>query len=308
MRVAFFLSAAIAISGCSSDDKGNPDGGADASSDAAIDAPKDRAAQDNFTPSCAMAMACDPNDKPSLGTPACIVSLKTHVTDAMSAPLADQTIYVCGTNICTAPQKTDMMGNLTLSMCTWFQSPAYKYLGEWKYVSFASALPNMLNVDSGNVTLTPLPATGAAFPQSGDVKSGNITLTLQNATMIKFDPSESMDPENQKFRGAQVSLTSLPFFDASLGLEVLWGLAPVNAALSPPAKLTVPNVKMWPANTAVLFYLNGVDTFDAMPPTPYGKFGPIGTGHVSNDGMTVSTDPGQGNGVPMLGVVGIKKM
>jgi hypothetical protein len=91
-----------------------------------------------------------------------------------------------------------------------------------------------------------------------------------------------------------------------LKLEVLWGLAPVNAAISPAAQLTVPNTKGWMPNVAVEFFLNGVDTFDANPPAPYGKYGPIGTGKVSADGMTVSTDPGAGNGIPMLGIVGIR--
>jgi hypothetical protein len=37
---------------------------------------------------------------------------------------------------------------------------------------------------------------------------------------------------------------------------------------------------------------------------PYGTWGSIGTGTVSADGTTISTDDGAGNGIPVLGMVG----
>src|SRR5262249_9385315 len=95
-----------------------------------------------------------------------------------------------------------------------------------------------------------------------------------------------------------------PFLDAALKIDQLWGLAPVNARLTPNAKLTVKNTKGWAANAQVEFFLNGMDAFEFPTPAPYGKFGSIGIGHVSNDGMTVSPD----NGLPMIGMIGIHKM
>jgi hypothetical protein len=140
-----------------------------------------------------------------------------------------------------------------------------------------------MKVMTGDVTLTPLPQTGTPFTSTGDMKSGNITLTFAQATTVKFDPSEPNDPELQKFRAVEVPLANAPpYFDSALKIEVLYGLGPVNAALTPAAKLTVPNTKMWAANAVVEFFLNGMDTFDAVVPAPYGKFGPIGTGKVHN--------------------------
>jgi hypothetical protein len=148
---------------------------------------------------------------------------------------------------------------------------------------------------------------GVDIPTGGGaVTSSAATLTVA-ASAVTFDPTEPNDVDLHRFRAAQVPIAKAPP-GTPANIEVVWGLGPVNAALKPAAKLTVPNTAMWPANAAVLVYLNGVDAFEMTPPVPYGTWGAIGTAHVSADGMTVSTDTGVGNGLPMLGMVGMRKM
>jgi hypothetical protein len=300
-----FLAVSTAFVACSSEGTTSPDAGpGDAS---AIDAPKDRVLVDNFVPSCAMTMACDEGSKPSAPNPECIVSFQGKLIDSMGSPIANETVYLCGTNLCTSPLKSDPMGIFAANeVCNWFLQPAVKYLGGTKYASFASATPSgQTKIIVPDTTLTALPAQGVTIPPSGTITSNNVSLVLGNGTVVKFDPSEPTDAESQKFRAVEIPIAKAPpFMDASLKIETLWGLAPVNAALNPPAKLIVPNTKNWPMNTVVEFFLNGVDTFDLMPPAPYGKFGPIGTGKVTANG--VETDTGAGNGLPMLGMVGIR--
>lgn len=192
-------------------------------------------------------------------------------------------------------------------MCAWFAQAAAKYIGGVKFASFAAAVPQGSSVTVPPLTLVALPATGVDLPAGGGaVTSSNVTLTIA-ASSVTFDPTEPNDVDLHRFRAVQVPTAKAPP-GTPAGVEVVFGLGPVNAALKPAAKLTVPNVAGWPANTAVKLYLNGVDAFDAVPPVPYGVWGAIGTGHVSADGMTVSTDPGNGNGLPMIGMVGLAKM
>jgi hypothetical protein len=263
---------------------------------------------DTYSPSCAEAKACDPSSQPTNGE--CLVSVDATLFDLGAKPITTESIYICGTNLCTSPLAADAMGKVHGDVCLWFVKPAFKYLGGPNFASFASAIPmNSPSVSLSSVVLTPLPTAGVDFPANGgDVSSNGATLTAPAAAGVKFDLSESSDPNWHKWRAVQVDLKNAPpFFDnTTLKLEVLWGLAPVNALITPSATLKVPNTQKWAANAAVEFFLNGCNNGASMPPAPYGGWGPIGTGHVSQDGTTVSTDPGMGNGIPMIGMVGIR--
>jgi hypothetical protein len=69
--------------------------------------------------------------------------------------------------------------------------------------------------------------------------------------------------------------------------------------------LTIPNPDPgWLPGTTVDFVANGVEA-SATAALPYGAWGHIGTGTVSADGRTITTDSGPGSGVPMLGIVGV---
>jgi len=269
---------------------------------------KDVIQPDQFVASCTDTKACDPSTQATNSS--CLVSVDATLLDLMAKPVATESVFICGTNLCTSPLAANAMGKVHGDVCLWFIKAAFKYLGGPNYVSFASTIPaNMTAVSLPSVVLTPLPVAGADFPANGgDIVSNGVTLTAPAAAGVKFDSSESSDANWHKFRVAQVDLKNAPpFFDnTTLKLEVLWGLAPTNALITPSAALKVPNTQKWAANAAVEFFLNGVNNAGANPPAPYGGWGPIGTGHVSADALTVSTDAGMGNGVPMIGTVGIR--
>jgi hypothetical protein len=305
MRLLVLLSL-ITAAACSSD----PLPGTDASTPtdgAQADAKKDTNTNFDAGPTCAQTMMCVEEDKPMSGSPVCMLSLKATFVDLAGKPLAGETVYVCGTNICTLPKKTDAQGVFTADepICNWFLVPALKYLGHDKFVSFANATPaGVQKVTYQNpVTLVALPQAGVTIPTSGPITSNGVTLTLAPNTTAKFDPSDPMDPEVHKFRAVEVPIAKAPpDIDASLKLEVLWGLAPFDAILTPAPKLTVPNTKAWAPNAEVELFLNSGNTYDLNPPVPYAKYSPIGTAHVSNDGMTITSDAG----IPSIGIVGMR--
>lgn len=84
-----------------------------------------------------------------------------------------------------------------------------------------------------------LPATGVDLPMGGGaVTSSNVTLTIA-ASPVTVDPTEPNDADLHRFRAAQVPTAKAPL-GTLVGVEVVFGLGPVNAALKPAAKLTVP--------------------------------------------------------------------
>jgi hypothetical protein len=235
----------------------------------------------------------------------CAVSADAQLVDTAGAPVAGQVLLLCGLNLCSLPVKTNAQGKAHFNLCLNMTSPALKYLGDASYVSFGVAMTQPTQTFPP-ITLVPLPAQGMAFPSgAGTVTSG--AASLQVGASVKFDPTQPNDPNSLEFRAAAVTPAQAPpGLDAPLGIKALWGLAPLNAALDPPGVLTIPNPDPtgWTAGTKVDFVMNGLDESPS-PPVPYGGWGPVGTGTVSQDGQTITTDSGSGNGLPVLGLVGV---
>jgi hypothetical protein len=234
------------------------------------------------------AFSCDAGcPASSLANVTCVATVQASLVDSSGAPVAGQDLLVCGDNLCSLPGPTDSQGSAQFFLCEAMVLPALKFLGGAGYVSFATAVTKE-NTTFAPITLVPLPATGAAIPMAaGTVASGPVTLAVA-------------------FRAAQVDVTKVPAaLPASLSLNVIWGLAPVNATLTPSATLTIPNTESWPAGSKVDFYMNGVEPAAGVA-VPYGAWGPVGTGTVSQDGTTISTDTGAGNGIPVLSMVGVR--
>lgn len=235
----------------------------------------------------------------------CVVDVQASLVDSSGAPVKGLPLLVCGDNLCSLPGVTDSQGATSIFLCEQMVLPALKFIGGPSYVSFATAVTQE-SVTFAPITVVPLPSTGAAFPTTGgQVTSGPVSLQVASGGVM-FDSTQPQDANTQSFRAAQVDVAKVPAaLPASLGLSVIWGLAPVNAMLSPPGTLTIPNSESWAAGSKVDFYMNGVEP-EAGVAVPYGAWGPVGTGTVSQDGTTISTDSGSGNGLPVLSMVGVR--
>jgi hypothetical protein len=300
MGLALAVGAACSSSSPSAGSSGAKDSGAP-HTDAA--GPMGQDASDDAADA---AFSCDQGcPTTTLANATCVATVQASLVDATGAPVAGQDLLVCGDNLCSLPGQTDSQGATQFELCEAMVLPALKFLGGPSYVSFATAV-TQANTTFAPITVFPLPSAGAAFPvAAGVVTSGPVTLAVA-AGAVTFDPSQPDDANTQAFRAAQVDVTKVPApFPASLGLSVIWGLAPVNATLTPSATLTIPNTEAWPAGSAVDFYMNGVEPAAGVA-VPYGAWGPVGTGTVSQDGTTISTDTGTGNGIPVLSMVGVR--
>ncbi len=297
--------AALAVvcgAGCSSSSvRASADastGGADTSTDASGDAASSEDA--DAAPSCAQ--GCPASTTPNT---VCVAQVQASLVDTHGAPIAGENLLVCGDNLCSLPGRTDAQGKTSIFLCEAMVLPALKFLGGADFVSFASAVSQETSTFAP-ITLFSLPATGPAFPAAGGtVTSGPVSLQVA-ANAVTFDSSQANDPTLQVFLAAQVDVAKVPpGLDPALGIKAVWGLAPVNATLTPPGSLTIPNSAAWMAGAKVDFYMNGVDPIPS-PPAPYGAWGAVGTGTVSQDGKTITTDPGAGNGIPVLSMVGVR--
>jgi hypothetical protein len=236
----------------------------------------------------------------------CAISADAQLVDGTGAPVADQVLLLCGRNLCSLPVTTNAAGKVHFDLCLNMTSPALKLLGGTSYVSFATAMTTPTETFPP-ITVVRLPAQGAPFPSgAGTISSASVSLDVA-ASSVTFDPSQPGDPNSVEFRAAAVDPTKAPpGLASSLGIKALWGLAPVNATISPSATLTIPNPDPtdWPAGTQVDFVMNSLDE-SPKPPVPYGTWGPIGTGTVSADGKTITTDSDAGSGLPLTGIVGV---
>jgi hypothetical protein len=231
----------------------------------------------------------------------CAVSADAQLLDTTGAPVVGQILLLCGLNLCSLPVKTSAQGKVHFDLCLNMKSPALKLLGDVSYVSFAVAMSKPIETFPP-ITVVPLPAQGTALPSgAGSVSSGPVTLQVA-AGSVKFDPTQPNDANSLEFRAAAVTPAQAPpGLDPALGVKALWGLAPANATLGPPGSLTIPNPDpaAWTAGTQVDFVMNGLDESPS-PPAPYGGWGRVSTGTVSQDGKTITT-----TGLPILGLVGV---
>ena len=236
----------------------------------------------------------------------CVTTVDATLVDPSGKPVAGVPVFTCGTNLCTEPHPTAADGHAQVTACIDIAKPALKVFDDPAWVPFAALLEGSgPSFTLAKVTLAALPAQGTPLAMGQNASAG---VTLEVTGTVKFD-IEHTTSATQGFRAVAVTpawYAGTGLDVATLGIEVTWGLAPLNTKLVPAGTLTVPNTASWAAGAQVDVFLNGTDTTTATPPAPWGTWGPIGTAHVSADGKTVSTDPGAGNGLPEVAMVGLK--
>jgi len=264
--------------------------------------PSDTGIAAEAAPACTPTSSCDP----ASGGEQCVTTVDATLVDPSGKPVAGVPVFTCGTNLCTEPHPTAADGHARVAACLDFAAPALKIFDDPAWVPFATLLEGAgPSFTFAQVILAPLPAQGTPLAKGHNTSAG-VSLDVTGTPSFDF---EHMSAASRGFRAASVT----PGWYANTGLDtaaqhiqIVWGLAPLNTKLSPAATLTVPNSAGWTAGAQVDVFLDGTDTTTATPPAPWGTWGPIGTAHVSADGTTISTDPGAGNGLPEVAMVGLK--
>jgi hypothetical protein len=230
-------------------------------------------------------------------------SATATVVDLNGAPVAGVAVQLCGLDICLTDM-TSSQGTVTVSANKMMKKPIFKYGDALTFAKLGVPI-TMATTTLPTLVTGALPATGAAFKVGGDTVSGGVTISIDAGAAVVVDELNYDTPDKQTFRAVQVPVDKIkPMLDPeNLGLEMLFGVSPIETTFCPAAKVTVPNTPAWPAGTAVEFYAYGVETGQEW--APYGGFTKIADGTVSADGATVSTNDGAG--FPVLETFGVRK-
>jgi hypothetical protein len=267
----------LACAGCS------PSG--DASSDAGVASPPDA----YFPDACL----------PAVDGGSCVLGAYGHVTDLDGVPLGHLTMTFCG-NACFGTQSDDA-GAYTIPIGYVLDTQNYALHADGRpdhgvdYLRLRAGEPALVAATMRIPLLPPsqvhLPDDEAGAPST--VTVGDLTLSIAAGTTFDLDIEDVEFAEaGRTLRVAQVPLDKAPPYAAAANLAAIYVIAPSGATASTKMGVTLRNAAGLPASSAVDLMVLGDDYFSTPPDV--GLLAVQAEAHVSADGKTIQTDPGEG--------------
>ena len=255
--------------------------------------------------------ACDPVGYAGPTIPTEVHSLTATIVELNGKPAANIGASLVGENLCLNAQ-ADAQGHISVvADGNTFEDGRLMYGTGSVFMLFGAPLFSPSgdgNFDMGTLHTARLPdfAAGVPLALGQELTSGDVTIGLDPDAFVEFELLGAYDDcEQQNFRAVTVppESTNLPGVDEALGLEMMFGLAPIHTQICPPASLTVPNLPGWDAEADVEFLYYGT-TIYYEDWAPWGGWAKMADGKVSADGSTVSTNDGEG--MNEIGVIGVR--
>lgn len=223
------------------------------------------------------------------------------VLDQNGQPAKMTSAQVCGTDICLSETTSDA-GTVTVLVNDTLKAPAFKYGDGFGYAKLAVPL------DAGDTTFTdivtaklPDVGTGDLFVPGASATSNGVTIDIPAGGYAEYDTLVYEDETTQGFRIAEIPVgPDVPALDPTLGLDAVWGAAPLETVFCPPATLHVPNVPGYAAGADVEVFIQGLDALQHW--APYGKWHKVSDAKVSADGSEIVTV----DGIPVLSTFGVR--
>jgi hypothetical protein len=234
-------------------------------------------------------------------------TVTAKIVDETGAPVAaGQPVYICGLDVCSPPGTTDATGSISISTSLAEKKPALKVGDALSYAELSIPL-TMLTTDftaGGTKVINTAKLQGkpgAALTPGTDATSGDVTVSVPSGASVGIDGLVYTTSDQQLFRAVNIPLANEGPVLASAGVtgfELLYGVAPAETTICPPAKITValphatrtPNDFGWAPGTAVEFWITTTDTGQTY--APYAGWAKTSDGTVSADGMSVTTTAG----------------
>ncbi|MBI2394707.1 MAG: hypothetical protein HYV09_34380 [Deltaproteobacteria bacterium] len=274
-----------------------------AATDAGVDARRDTGrppydASANQPLTCEGACSTELSGEPVPAGWNCIKTLDVQVNGLDEKPIEGITIMACSPTRCVHTD-TDAAGKVHLVQCHWLTQPSFRLFGFDQFVQFAVPLRNPeTSFTFTGVPVTRLPLAGLPIEigKAQTLTQNGVTLELAaGATNAKIDEFAPY----QDYRAIEVPKW-LPELDQGKGLELIFSIGPQNTVLEPPAKLTLPNSKGWPAGTEVELFIHNFDQAKGLP-VEIGQWFPGSGAKVSDDGKTIVGQIG------WLSLVGVRR-
>ena len=248
----------------------------------------------------------DPGDALPPGS-TCVLEAKGKVEDLSGAPLDQLPMTFCGGQ-CWGT-RSDKGGAYMIPIGNFLPTEDYALHADGRpdhavdYLRFSANEPSVIAVTMRLPTLPPsnvhLPPDGAP---ASSVTVGDLTLLIADGTYFDLAIEDFGTVAGRVLRVASVPLASAPGYAAQANVDAIYALAPSGTFARPDLtvgeKATVKlgvslkNSAQLPASAAVDFLVLG-DDYASTPPT-VGLLAVAASGHVSADGQSIATDPGEG--------------
>jgi hypothetical protein len=231
----------------------------------------------------------------------CVLEATGTLSDTSGARLPGQVMTFCGPPQCYGT-KADDAGVYAIPVGDYLLTADFAIHADGRpdhavdYHRLGANEPQVITFDMKVPSLPPskisLPADDAG---AATVSEGEITLLVPAGTTWKLDIADfTLGAAGRHLRVAPVPLASAPAYAASNNVDAIYALAPSGAKPSQKIGVRVKNSAALAASSAVDILVLSDDYFST-PPT-VGILLPAAKAHVSADGTTIQTDPGEGIG------------
>ena len=236
------------------------------------------------------------DQRPEGGT--CVLEATGRVEDLAGAPLGGLVMTFCGV-ACYGAQSDDS-GAFTIPVGDFFDTENYAIHADGRpdhavdYLRLAHAEPQVIDV---TMRLPTLPPSSVLLPPDGapgsSVTVGDLTLIIADGTKFTLDIEDFGNGDaGRTLRVAAVPLASAPGYALAANVDAIYALAPSSATASNKMAVSLKNSAALAAGIAVDLLVLGDDYFSTPPNV--GVLSVAAAAHVSADGQTIDTDPGEG--------------
>ncbi len=236
---------------------------------------------------------------PGVADGSCVLGAQGRVTDLDGVPLPHVVMTFCGTACFGAT--SDDAGAYFIPVGFVLDTQNYAIHADGRpdhavdYLRLKAGEPSVVTRTMRVPVLPPsqvrLPPDEAGAPSS--VTEGDLTLTIAAGTSFDLDIEDFEKGDvGRTLRVVQVPLDKAPPYAAPANLAAIYAIAPSGAKASAKMGVTLNNTAGLPPSSAVDVMVLGDDYF-SMPPN-VGELAVQAVAHVSADGKTIQTDPGEG--------------
>jgi hypothetical protein len=280
-RVGYLL--ALAACGCSSQGAASAADAGSPSSDAAFVEPEDAPT------------TCEPG----IDGGTCVLAAQGSVTDTAGVPLGNLVMSICG-QACFGTRSDDG-GVYFIPVALVIDTQNYAIHADGRpdhavdYLRLQESEPAFI---TASMHVPPLPPSTVRLPpdEAGaptTVTVGDVTLQIPAGTTFTLDPEDGeLGDPGRTVRVAAVPVDQAPAYAKAANVAAIYAMAPSGATPSAKMGVTLQNAAGLPASAAVELLVLGDDYFSSPPNV--GLLQVQAVGHVSADGKTISTDPGEG--------------
>jgi len=237
-----------------------------------------------------------PSQRPDGGT--CVLEATGTVSDLAGVPLPDLVMTMCSPARCYGT-KADGAGVYHVPIGDFLQTQNYAVHADGRpdhavdYLRLSAGEPQVIHVD---MHLPTLPASTVQLPADGapasSVTVGDLTLQIAAGTTFDLDIEDFGTDAGRTLRVVQVPLAQAPSYAAANNVDAIYALAPSGAKPSQKMGVLLRNAAALPAAAAVDLLVLSDDYFTTPPAV--GTLVLAAAAHVSADGATIQTDPGEG--------------